>query len=108
MTCCRDPAYQCENNRNSRLNCTGIAEAGGCITEVPWIALMLQQECPHSCGLCEISSCVDENELCPLLSEICNHKSWFQFMEEMCPRTCNSCKKNRRTTTSLTGDYPLQ
>ncbi|VDD90257.1 unnamed protein product [Enterobius vermicularis] len=82
---------------DSRLNCAKIAEVGGCVTEVPWIGAMLQQECPHSCGLCEVSFCADKSEMCPLLSEICNHKSWFQFMGEMCPRTCRTCNKNFKT-----------
>ncbi|VDD90255.1 unnamed protein product [Enterobius vermicularis] len=119
MTCCRDPAYQCEDNKSSHLNCTGIAEFGGCVTEVPWIALMLQKECPHSCGLCEVSFCADKSEMCPLLAEICNHKiheaaasnncadsapechgirnlchvpEFAGVMKEKCKRTCNFCE----------------
>lgn len=99
--CCDDPRYACEDDSKYALtNCTEFAAAGGCQGRTTAELKLAMEKCPASCGLCNVSSCVDKDAAsCREMALQCYDADYRQLMYEQCPRTCNQCGTSGSATT---------
>ncbi|KAK0415196.1 hypothetical protein QR680_011821 [Steinernema hermaphroditum] len=93
-TCCKDPAYSCENTPGS-VDCEKMKPFCG-YTDAPTKRLV-KNFCPATCGLCDPapatdSTCKDNPEFnCPVMEQYCNDFQFKDTMAQNCPVTCKAC-----------------
>ncbi|CAB3398557.1 unnamed protein product [Caenorhabditis bovis] len=86
--CCLTNAYSCSNKALPSINCATITQSQ--CNDPTW-RVVIAQECPASCGLCEQGGCVDAVEDCANDVTICNSISLQDFVNANCQRTCARC-----------------
>ncbi|KAK0415131.1 hypothetical protein QR680_011788 [Steinernema hermaphroditum] len=93
-TCCKDPAYSCENTPGS-VDCEKMKPFCG-YADAPTKRLV-KNFCPATCGLCDPapatdSTCKDNPEFnCPIMDQYCNDFQFKDTMAQNCPVTCKAC-----------------
>ncbi|CAB04984.1 ShKT domain-containing protein [Caenorhabditis elegans] len=86
--CCQSPDYNCPNVQFPRLNCATILPSQ-CTNQQ--FRVIIAQDCPSACGLCNAGGCVDAIMGCANDISICNNVGMQDFVNLNCQRTCSRC-----------------